>query len=200
LTIALACLLAGSALAVNPLFDLTLEWRPTNKVSKKDKVDLAGLAGIAIKVQPLVDRRHVPNPQRIGENRENEKKGEVLEVLTKDDVAAFCTTNFAATLKHLGLPVNATGATVTISGELTSFFVTEKDGYTGDVSLSLKVTNARGEVLWSGVAKGAAKHGGRSYNASNYFETLSNSLQEAVLGLVKDRGFLDALAGKPTVK
>jgi hypothetical protein len=192
--------LAGLVTAVTPLSNLTLEWRPTTKISKKEKPDVSALARAAVRVDKLLDKRHVPNPEMIGENREKEDKGEVLAVLTKDDVAAFCTTSLADTLKSLGVPIATGQPTVVISGELTSFFATEKDGYLGDVSFRIKVANAAGQTLWSGVAKGAAKHGGRSYNAGNYCEVYSDSLMEAIVSLVHDQGFMGALAGTPAAR
>ena len=197
----LASLAAVPALAKKkPLVNIPLQWRPTTTLAELGAVNLTGLEKAAIKLQPLVDKRDKADPQLIGENREKEAKNEILTVTTRDNVAEFCTTNLGMVLAKLGLPMTAEQPTVTISGELLSFFVTETDVYVGDVSIKLKVADAAGNVLWTGMANGASKRFGRSYKDENYFEVLSDSLLDAISGLLKNARFMDALGGQGAPK
>jgi len=192
-----AGLQAGAAHAKKkPLENIALQWRPTTTFAELGAVDLTGLDKAAIKVEPLVDKRPAERVSLIGENREDEAQGQVLRVTTKEDAAAFCTSNLSAIMQKVGLPVATESPTVVLSGELVSFFVTETNVYVGDLSLKIKVSNRKGEVLWSGVANGGAKRWGRSYQLENYHEVLSDSLLQAVFDLLRNPRFLDALAGK----
>ena len=123
-----------------------------------------------------------------------------MTVTTKDDVPTWCTDSLRTVLSKAGLPIGADKETVTVSGELQSFFVTEKDTYVGDVTIKIKVTNRAGTVLWTGMANGASKRWGRSYSADNYNEVLSDSVMEAAYSLLKNQRFMDALAGKAGAK
>jgi hypothetical protein len=196
----LCCLLAAPALAKKPLANIALQWRPTTTFAEMGAVNLTGLEKAAIKLEPLVDKRDKADPQLIGENREGEAKKQILPVTTKDNVPEFCTTNIGIVLKKLGLPMVDDNPTVIIGGDLMSFFVTETDVYVGEVTIKAKVTDVKGNVLWTGMANGASKRWGRSYKDENYLEVLTDSVMDAISGLLKDTRFIDALAGKGAPK
>jgi hypothetical protein len=190
----MGCLLAGDALAVKPLIDLKLVWRPSKTHADLGKNDVTPLSQARIKVMPLADRRPVPNPGEIGESRENESKGEILSVLTNDSVPAFCTEHLGDLLRGLHLQVVDDSPSVVITGEVLSFYVIEKDGYDGTVTFKLHAAEASGKALWSGTVSGKAHCKGRSYKADKYFEALSDSLSDAVVRLVNEPGFRDAVS------
>lgn len=183
-------LAATVAAARKPLSGIPLVWKPTD-AGKMGTVNLTGIDRTKIEIGPFTDGRD--KPATIGENREDEK-GAVYPVTTSGKVADFCATNLADTLRGLGLTVVKEGGDVVLTGEVAQFFVTETNTYLGDVKLKLTVAGKDGAALWTGMATGTNKRFGRSYKAENYYETLSDSLLNAVSGLVGDEGFRKALA------
>lgn len=189
----LAALVALPLAAKTPLTDVALAWKPTKTPTEMGlaAVNLLPFQGRTVAVPPFGDAR--ADPTLLGENREHEKRGEILKVTTKADVPAWITAQTRRFLASTGLPLGEGAPTVTLAGEVVSFFVTEGENYLGDVRL--KVTLRKdGRVLWSGMAVGASNHFGRSYKLDNYQETLSDSLQEAWISLLRSPGFLEALA------
>jgi hypothetical protein len=194
-TALLGCLLSALALARQPLMDLKLVWKPSKTPSELGKVDVDALKQARVKVQALADRRSVPNPEEVGENREEEDKGVTFDVLTVDSVPAFCTAHLTELLQGMGLQVGDSGPSVVISGEVETFYVIEKGAYDGTVAFKLRAADRAGKVLWTGEVTGTAHGKGRSYKADKYFETLSDAVTDAVVKLVSEPGFRAALAG-----
>lgn len=191
-TLVLAALLAFPLAAKAPLADVSLAWKPTQTVTTMGlpAVSLMPFQGKSFTVAPFTDGRK--DPALIGENREGEKKGRILAVTTKDNVPEWITSQTRRFVSNLGLPLAEAGASRAILGEVESFFVAEGENYLGDVRIKIQVQKD-GKTVWTGLAMGAAKRFGRSYKLDNYQETLSDSLQEAWIGLMKNQEFLNAL-------
>ncbi len=108
-------------------------------------------------------------------------------------MAAFVTDRFRYLLRYYGLDTVSEPGDLMISGDVRSFFVSEDNTYMGDVALKVRVTDNSGTVLWEGVAAGTESRWGRSYKKDNYYETLSDSLINAVNRLLSTPAFLVAL-------
>ena len=187
-------LIGGSALAApKPLQGIPLQWTPTQSLAQMGPVDVSGaLLAAKFHVDAFVDTRQ--DPQKIGENQE--KAGRFLPVTTSGDVAAFVTDHFRETLRGAGVNVAEGPADVTLSAELSQFFVTEANTYRGELHLLVHVRNAAGREIWSGVILGGAEHWGRSYRAENYYETLSDMVVNAAHNLLMDQAFHAALQNR----
>lgn len=174
------------------LENVPLVWKPTTEYQRKFKVIVwPGLEKVTIRIPTFADRRK--NPQLIGENRESQSK--ILPVVTKENVPEFITANIVNLLERIGLQVIDADkeSDFILKGEVKNFFVTETNVYTGDVSLRVELINKEGKTVWFGVTTGADRRFGRSYKLENYYEVLSDSLQEAVYKMVLNDSFMKAL-------
>jgi hypothetical protein len=192
-TLWLLALLVPPLLAGGKIKDTDLIWKPTRTSQELGlpAINLLRFQGKSILLTTFTDSR--PDPSVIGENREDLKKSPFPKVTTHDDVPKWVTAQGKLFLSNLGLPITDSASPRVIKGELMRFFVAEGDHYIGDVRIKVQVERD-GQPIWSGLALGSAKKFGRSYNTDNYLETLSDSLQEAYANLLKNPGFLDALA------
>jgi len=168
-----------------------LVWKPTTSLAKLGALDLSDVKGVTVQVVAAPDTRQ--NPGFIGQNLEREVP---RKVTTTDDVPAFVADRTRMLLRACGFQVVDSGATAVLKVEVKAFFVNETSTYQGDVRLGVSVSDPAGKLRWTGVAGGEASRFGRSYKADNYYETLSNSLIEAIFSLAQNQGFHQALAGK----
>jgi hypothetical protein len=184
-------MLAGMALGSPKLLDnIPLAWSPTSTLAGEGPLDLSGALLIRkIHLDPLQDVRK--NPALVGENHEDEKK--TLPVTTSDNVAAFVTQHLGEMLQKGGLTLADGPVDVTLSGEIRDYFVAESPSYRGSVTLLLHAKNAQGKEIWTGTATADAKRFGRSYNAENYYEVLSDLLIKAAYQLLRNPDFQKAL-------
>ena len=97
-------------------------------------------------------------------------------------------------MRGLGLSVVDGDSDVSLSADVRQFFVTETNTYHGDATLFVRLKNAAGKELWSGVVLGSAEHFGRSYKADNYDETFSDMVLHATYNLLANPAFHEALA------
>jgi hypothetical protein len=188
----LACVLFGGVAFSSPklLQNLPLKWTPTQSLSEMGPIDVSGaLLTIKVHVDPFVDTRQ--DQSAIAENREN--AGKFLPVTTSSDVAAFVTEHLKETLHGAAINVVDGAGDVTLSGDVRQFFVTETNLYHGDLSLLVRLKNAQGKEIWSGVIVGGAEHFGRSYKAENYYETISDMVINAAHNLLTNPAFHEAL-------
>jgi hypothetical protein len=189
LAVLVVAMLAPHALAGKSLVGIPLIWKPT-ATTGAGVIDLTGLTDVKIRIEPFVDNR--ADKAKFGENREDKVS---KSVTTPDSAADFTARNLTNTLRQLGFSIVAEGGDVILAGEILEFMVTETDDYIGDVRL--KLTVKRGDKpTWTGVAAGTSKRFGRSYKAENYYETISDSLLDAVRTLARDDGFRKAVAGR----
>jgi len=181
----------GAAFGSTPLANIPLKWSPTSTLSEWGAVDLSG-ATITTKIHwdGIADARE--NPTLVAENRE--KESNIRTLTTSTDVAAFVSDHMKESLHGAGLNIVDSGADVNVSGELRKFFVTETGTYNGEISVLFHVKNAAGKELWTGIISGDASRWGRSYNAANYFETMSNMILSATYNLLNNAAFRDSLA------
>lgn len=185
----LALLLCGCITA--PLNDIPLVWKPTSSIGDFGALDVSGFMDVKIQVERFTDTRK--NPGLIAENREN---AQPRPVTTRDDVGAFVADHLRDTMRKSGLDVVDSGGQVIISGEVVDFFVNETNTYESTVTLRVTARDAAGNVLWSGVTGGSATRFGRSYEAENYYEVLSDSVLEAAYNLMSSPKFEAALTHK----
>jgi hypothetical protein len=191
----LACFLFGEAAFSSPklLQNLPLKWTPTQALAEMGPIDVSGpLLTIKVHIDAFVDARQ--NQATIAENREN--AGKFLPVTTSSDVAAFVTEHLREILLGAAINVVDGPGDVTLSGDVRQFFVTETNLYHGDLSLLVRLKNAGGKEIWSGVIVGGAEHFGRSYKAENYDETISDMVLNAAHNLLTNAAFHEALSSR----
>ena len=184
LTLAFAAHAAAAVLEHVPL-----KWKPTSDL----KLGAAQEPPTAIQFEAFKDVRE--RPELIGENREDEDKGQVKPVTTADDVGAFVSTHMRELFKQAGLNTVDSNGAVIIKGEVKKFFVRETSTYQAEVAVHITIVGSNGATLWSGIATGDAKRFGRSYLLENYYEVLSDAVVNAVSSMLQSAEIQKALAG-----
>ena len=188
----LACLIASGAASAREtvLENIPLKWSPTSTLGEMGPVDLSAAdLTVKIHVEALVDTRQ--NPSLIAQN--TEKPDKPRPVTTSSDVGGFVTEHLKDTLRAAGLNTVDNAGDVTLSGEIRQYFVNEVNVYRGEASLVLRLKDASGKELWTGVIVGDAERFGRSYRADNYYEVLSDTLLRAAHNLLANPTFHQAL-------
>jgi hypothetical protein len=191
----IACFLFGEVAFSSPtlLQNVPLKWTPTQSLAEMGPIDVSGpLLTIKVHIDAFVDTRE--DPSKVAENREN--AGKFLPVTTSSDVAAFVTEHLREIMHGAAINVVDGSGDVTLSGEVRQFFVTETNLYHGDLSLLVRLKNAQGKEIWSGVIFGGAEHFGRSYKADNYYETMSDMVLNAAHNLLTNSAFNEALKSR----
>jgi hypothetical protein len=189
-----ACMFIGgfsTAGAADKLENIPLEWRPTSPMSEREPVDLKGLEGIKLQVDPFTDTRE--DPAFIGQNT---SKVPLRKVTTNQDVARFVTYQVKSLLAGLGLKVVESGGDVILKGEIKKFFVEDANRYNAEVGLQAMITDTNGKILWAVAISGSSSRFGISYKADNYYEVLSDALIGTTHELVRNPGFRKALTEK----
>ncbi len=173
---------AGPAWAAAPMVDIELRWKATTDMKDFTKLNLEKIQQHKFKIIDFKDNRSAPL-SRIGVNME--KENQPLTVDTKSIVADFVTDNFAAVLKKAGLEFVKSGEDLTLSADINDFMVNETTRYMGNLTLRVRIKKGD-KVVWQGVVTGTSSRFGRSYKLDNYYETLSDSIVDAALNLVKN--------------
>jgi hypothetical protein len=181
----------AAADAADKLEGIPLTWRPTSPMSERAPVDLQGLEGIKLQIDPFTDKRE--DPAFIGRNM-NEVP--LRKVTTNEDVARFVTYQVKVLMSGLGLKVVESGGDVILKGEIRKFFVEEVHRYNAEVELQATFTDANGKILWAVATTGTSSRFGMAYKADNYYEVLSDALIGAAHELARNPGFRKALTGK----
>lgn len=169
------------------LQQVPLKWSPTSDL----RLGTVEMSQAPIQFEPFQDVR--PNPQAIGENREDEVP---KPVTTTDDVGAFVSKHMRQLLDSAGLKMVDSDGAVTIKGEVKQFFVRETGTYKSTVTVHLTVVGRDGQTLWSGNASGDATRFGRSYKLENYYEVLSDAIVNTVSSMLQSAEFQKALSGR----
>jgi hypothetical protein len=165
-----------------------LKWKPTSDL----KLGAVQEPATAIQFEAFKDVRE--RPELIGENREDEDKGQVKPVTTSDDVGAFVSTHIRDMFKQAGLNTVDSNAGVSVKGEVKQFFVRETSTYQAEVLVHITVVSSNGATVWSGTATGDARRFGRSYVLENYYEVLSDAVVNTVSSILQSAEFQKALA------
>jgi hypothetical protein len=198
LTIALSLLAAGlglvvPAIAADKLENIPLTWKPTSTMAQRGPLDVKGLEGVKLQIDPFADNRE--NPGFIGQNRD---KVPTRKVTTQENVARFVTYQVKTLMSAQGVPVVDSGGTVIMKGWVKRFFADETNRYNAEVELELQfVDAASGKVLWSYMTAGSSSRYGISYKADNYYEVLSDALMGAVHELMRNPKFKTVLTTRP---
>jgi hypothetical protein len=177
----------GSLALAAPLVNVPLEWKPTSDL----RLGSTQMTAATVQFEPFKDERDMP--QKIGENREDDKP---KPVTTQDDVGAFVSKHMRELFTKAGIKTVDAGGDVIVKGEVRQFFVRETHTYQGEVAVHLTVVGKDGATLYSGVAPGDASRFGRSYLLENYYEVLSDALVNATSSTLQSGEFQKALSGR----
>lgn len=180
------------ASAADKLENIPLIWKPTTTMAERGPLDLKGLEGASLQIDPFIDNRE--DKAYIGVNK---AKIPNRKVTTQEDVARFVTYQMKTLMSAQGVPIVETGGTVVMKGWIKRFFAEEASRYNADVELELSfVDAATGKVLWSFMTSGNSSRYGISYKAANYYEVLSDALLGATHELLRNPKFKEVLSKK----
>ena len=186
----LAAFLLSAALTASSktklLEHIPLEWRPTSAL----QLGTSQMTASSVTIAPITDGRD--NKELIGENREEDTP---KPVTTIDDVGTFVSKNIRQLFDQAGVKTVDSNGEVIVKGEVKKFFVREESTYKSTVEIHLTVIDQDGKTLWNGLASGEATRFGRSYQAENYYEVLSDALVNTVSSMLQAPDFRKALSG-----
>lgn len=187
LAVSLTLTVLGGCAVDAPLVNQPLAWNPT-KALDLGVTQTTGGTPATVRIDTFSDT--AADPKLVGENIE---QATPRQVTTADPVGAFVAQHMQQLLVQAGYPAGGENASRVISGEVTKFFVSEKDNYSGSVVLKVRVSDRNGKALWQGTVWGANQTFGRSYHLDNYQQVLSDSLIDATNNLLKTPAVRDAL-------
>jgi len=167
---------------------LSLSWRPSDDLSALPAEGLAALSRTPISLAMAGDIRVTPANQ-IGRN---DQDAAPKFVTTSDDVFGFVVAHLADILRSKGVQVVGAGAPRVLELKLVRFYVVEAGTYGAEVGLNVTLRDSGGKVLWRGATSGTSHRWGRSFEESNYQESLSNALIDAVKNLLGTPAFVQA--------
>lgn len=180
------------ASAADRLENIPLTWKPTSPMAERGPLDLKGLEGAKLQIDPFVDNRE--DKTLIGVNKD---KIPNRKVTTQEDVARFVTYQMKNLMSAQGVPIAESGGTVVMKGWVKRFFADEATRYNAEIELELTFTDpATGKILWSFMTSGSSSRYGISYKADNYYEVLSDALIGATHELLRNPKFKDVLTKK----
>lgn len=195
LLVGLASIVAGAiapASAADKLENIPLVWKPTSTMAQRGPLDLKGLEGASLQIDPFIDNRE--DKALIGVNK---AKIPNRKVSTQEDVARFVTYQMKTLMSAQGVPIVESGGTVVMKGWVKRFFVEEASRYNAEVELELTFTDpATNKILWSFMTSGSSSRYGITYKADNYYEVLSDALMGATHELLRNPKFRDVLTKK----
>ncbi len=177
--------------AGSSLLNIPLLWKPTETISALDAIDLTAFRNKSFALKPFTDLRK--KPAEIGKNVENRSAGPIRYVTTRDNVAAWLTDRFGNILSEFGISVVKNGGTFLLEADIVKFYVTEESVYKADIGLKVRLKSKSGDVLWEGIVTVSTNRWGRSYQADNYNEALSNACIDVVYNLLKSNAFMQAV-------
>lgn len=178
--VSLALTLLGGCAQETPLLNQPLAWTPTKTLDLGVTQKSSGTPA-AVRIEAFSDT--ATDPKLVGENLE---QATPRPVTTADPVGAFVAQHLQQLFAQAGYPAGGASADRVISGQVSKFFVSEKDNYSGTVVLDVTVSDRNGKVLWQGTVWGSNETFGRSYHLDNYQQVLSDSLVDAANNLLKN--------------
>lgn len=184
----------GSGCGGSKAMSLTvpLTWKST------EKLDMSAMTGstpeASVFVAPVVDKR-TAKKELIGENLEDADKGVTRPISPEGDVTAFVHDAIKTQFQQAGLKVvdDPGSADRVLTTDLLAFWVEETGTYKGEARATMALNNKAGQQLWKGNVGGTASKWGRSLNAENYIECLSDSTLELIETALKNPSFRKAL-------
>jgi len=195
LIVGLASIGAGAiapASAADKLENIPLIWKPTSPMSERTTLDMKGLDGAKLQIDPFIDNR--ADKSLLGLNK---SKTPNRKVTTQEDVARFVTYQMKTLMSAQGVPIVETGGTVVMKGWIKRFYAEDASRYNADVDLELTFTDAEtGKILWSFMTSGNSSRYGITYKADNYYEVLSDALVGATHELLRNPRFKEVLNRK----
>lgn len=168
---------------------IPLVWKPTTNLVPSGTIDLTGRKTARLRIE-VTDNR--ADAGLIGRNSE---KLPPRRVTTPDNVAAFVGEHMKQIIAGTSVAEIDDASRVILKVEIQQFLVEETEIYNGDVRLKVTLVNGNDSPLWTGITGGTSIRFGRSFSAENYYETLSDSLIDAVHHLIQSTTFRAALAG-----
>lgn len=174
--------------------DVPLEFHPRSDDSPP-LVRLPPTGLPKVYVSPTADQR--TDARMIGQNTEGEIPVPVYAAGRTP--ADFVTDVLRQQMRSAGLDVapDVSGSQRQVDSELLQFKVDESNRYRAEVRLSVKVVDPTGGVVWQGVSVGTGSNHGKSKSVTNYQETFSDALQEAINKFLADPAFTRALTDSP---
>lgn len=185
--VSLALTALGGCAQQTPLLNQPLAWTPTKTLDLGVVQKSSGTPAV-VRVETFADT--ASDPKLVGENVE---QATPRLVTTADPVGAFVAQHLQQLFVQAGYPSAGANAERVVSGEVSKFFVNEKDSYSDSILLNVTVSDSNGKVLWQGTVWGANDTFGRSYHLDNYQQVLSDSLIDAANNLLKNPALRDTL-------
>ena len=104
------------AAAADKLENIALAWKPTSPMAQRPQLDMKGIEGAKLQVEPFIDNR--ADKQLIGMN-----KGSIpnRKVTTQEDVARFVTYQVKTLMAAQGVPIVESGGRSGVSCRLSKF-------------------------------------------------------------------------------
>jgi len=172
------------------LKNILLDWRLSDYHAPA-AVTRRFLASLTLHCPVFIDKRTM-DTTIIGKNVEHSKE---KTVTTCESVAQWCHQHFLGMLQSAGAKLTEDSTVISIRGTVNQFFVTESSTYEGVASMTFQVRDGARTELYSKTIECKASNWGRSFNAQNYQETLSNALVSVYKTLFEDENFLRAIKG-----
>lgn len=182
---------AGNEYAGSSLLNIPLLWKPTDKISALDAIDLTAFQNASFTIKPFNDVRK--KPSEIGANVEQKSPGKTLYVTTRESVSEWLTDRFGKILSEFDIAVVKDGGAMSLEADIVKFYVTEESLYKANVGLKVRLRSKTGDMLWEGLIAASSSRWGSSYKAENYHEALSNACIDVVYNLLKNDSFLQAV-------
>jgi hypothetical protein len=169
------------------LKDIPLQWKPTEDVRTLKAIDLSIYSNAHFMIKPFNDLRK--KPAEIGVNIEKRLSSQDLLVTTKDNVAQWLTVQFSRTLSDFSIDVVKDKGNLTLEADIIKFMVIEKSVYKAEVALKIRLLSKNKTVIWEDMISEDSTRFGRSYQAANYYESLSNAVIFTVYSLLNNESF-----------
>jgi hypothetical protein len=182
---------AADEYAGSSLLNIPLVWKPSNTTSSFDAIDLTVFQHASFTVKPFNDLRK--KPAEIGMNNEKRSSNKVLYVTTRDNVAEWLTDRIGRILSDFGVPVVKDGGKMSLEADIIKYYVTEEANYKANIGLKVRLRAKNNALLWEGMVSVSSNNWGRSYQAENYYEALSNACIEVTHALLKNDSFQQAV-------
>jgi hypothetical protein len=165
------------------VLNVPLDYRPTN-LPPSAVVTSTGAESVFLMV---TDNR--PDPQKIGENREDPQYSRPVMAGPNKTPADLVRAALLYSLTQHGYRVvdNPSSANRALDVAITTFWADETAVYHAHIAASMDVTDSAARILWSGTVFGSDSTFGRSYTADNYNQIFSNAARKLTIPVFRAR-------------